>query len=56
MTEREVGIIVDTSGRSRMSEELIAHLRERVESRYYDQPRVIEIVARAILRSRDIYI
>lgn len=43
-------------GQSRMSEELIAVLRQRVDSKYYDQPQVIEIIARAILHSRGVYI
>lgn len=44
-----------TRGPLVMSDELLAALRERVNSRYYDQPHVIEIVARAILMSRGIY-
>jgi hypothetical protein len=35
-----------------MSQELIALLRHRVESRYYDQPQVIDAIARAIVRAR----
>ena len=46
----------DAPGRSRMSEELIEQLRLRVESKYYDDARVIEIIARAILHSRGLYI
>jgi hypothetical protein len=38
-----------------MTDELIAVLRQRVESKYYDQPQVIEIIARAILHSRGLY-
>lgn len=38
-----------------MSEELMALLRQRVAARYYDQPQVIEIIARAILHSRGVY-
>jgi len=38
-----------------MSEELISLLRQRVAARYYDQPHVIEIIARAILHSRGLY-
>jgi hypothetical protein len=33
-----------------MSEELVAFLRHRVATRFYDQPQVIDFVARAILR------
>jgi hypothetical protein len=40
----------------RLSEELIATLRQRVDSRFYDRPDVIEIIARAILCSRGVYI
>lgn len=32
-----------------MSEQLIALLRDRVASRYYDRPEVIDAVARAII-------
>jgi hypothetical protein len=39
----------------RISDELIALLRERVASQYYDHPEVVEVVARAILLSREIY-
>ena len=38
-----------------MSEELIALLRQRVAARYYDQPQVIDVIARAILHSRGVY-
>ena len=44
-----------TRGPLVMSDELLATLRERINSKYYDQPRIIEIVARAILMSRGIY-
>ncbi len=44
------------SGRSRMSDELIATLRRRVEDRYYDQPHIVEIIAQAILHSRGLYL
>jgi hypothetical protein len=40
----------------RLSEELIAALKQRVDSRYYDRPDVIEVIARAILCSRGIYL
>ena len=39
----------------RLSDELIAALRQRVAQDYYGRPEVIEIVARAILHSRFIY-
>ena len=39
----------------RLSDELIAALRQRVAQDYYGRPEVIEIVARAILNSRFIY-
>jgi len=35
--------------RFRMSDELIAALKQRVASNYYGRPEVIEIIARAIL-------
>jgi hypothetical protein len=38
-----------------LSDELIALLRSRVAARYYDQPEVIELIARAILHSRGLY-
>lgn len=44
------------TGRSRMSDELIAALRCRIEERYYDQPHIIEIIAQAILHSRGLYL
>jgi hypothetical protein len=40
----------------RLSEELIASLRQRVDSRYYDKPEIIEVIARAILCSRGVYL
>ena len=39
-----------------MSEEFLAMLRERLAARYYDRPEILEVVARAILRSRDLYV
>jgi hypothetical protein len=45
---------VERQGESPMTEELIALLRYRVATRYYDQPRVIDAVARAILKSQDL--
>lgn len=40
----------------RLSEELIAALRQRIDSRFYDRPEVIEVIARAILCSRGVYL
>lgn len=40
---------------ARMTEELVALLRHRIDARYYDQPQVLEIIARALLHSRGIY-
>ena len=41
-------------GKSPMTDELVALLRDRVATRYYDQPRVIDAMARAILKSQDL--
>jgi MinD-like ATPase involved in chromosome partitioning or flagellar assembly len=38
-----------------MTDELITVLRQRVASQYYDQPKVIEMIARALLHSRGLY-
>jgi hypothetical protein len=38
-----------------MSQELIELLRRRVAAQYYDQPHVIDVIARAILNSRGFY-
>jgi hypothetical protein len=38
-----------------MSDELLALLRQRVAAQYYDQPQVIDVIARAILMSRGLY-
>ena len=32
-----------------MTEELVAQLRDRIATRYYEQPQVIDAMARAIL-------
>jgi hypothetical protein len=45
---------VERQGQSPMTDELVALLRDRVASRYYDQPRVIDTIARAMLKSQDI--
>ena len=36
-------------GQSPMTEELVAQLRDRIATRYYEQPQVIDAMARAIL-------
>jgi hypothetical protein len=48
------GLTVEPS-RVLLSDDLLAILRERVASQYYNQPHVIDVIARAILNSRDIY-
>jgi hypothetical protein len=59
---REIGhdqgppAVVSLPGRSRMSDDLIAALQQRIRDRYYDQPHVIEIIAQAILHSRGLYL
>jgi hypothetical protein len=45
----------DVQGQLLMSKELIELLRQRVAGQYYDQPHVIDIIARAILISRGLY-
>lgn len=45
---------VQRQGQSPMTEELVALLRNRVATGYYDQPRVIDAVARAILKSQEL--
>lgn len=39
----------------RMSDELLRQLRERVASQYYDQPQIIDLIARAILHAHGLY-
>jgi hypothetical protein len=46
---------VEIQGQFLMSDELIDLLRQRVASRYYDQPEIIDLIARAILNSRGLY-
>ena len=48
----KTGIVQKTE--SSMTDELVALLRNRVATRYYDQPRVIDAIARAILKSGDL--
>ena len=45
----------DTMAQVIMTDELIVLLRQRVASQYYDQPKVIEVIARALLHSRGLY-
>lgn len=40
----------------RLTEEILAALRKRVDSKYYDRPEVIEVIARAILCSHYVYL
>jgi hypothetical protein len=40
----------------RLSEDLIVALRQKVDSRYYDRPEIIEVLARASLCSRGVYL
>jgi len=40
----------------RLTEEILAALRQRVDSSYYNRPEVIEVIARAILCSRGVYL
>jgi hypothetical protein len=55
---REVVTTPDIRGQDPMAQltaELVEMLRQRVDSRYYDQPQVLEVIARALLHSRGIY-
>lgn len=56
MTPNSIPTLVRLDNMSRMSEELVAALKQRVASNYYDRPEVIEIIARAILHSRGVYV
>jgi hypothetical protein len=47
--DREVITNSDTGREYPMSPELVALLRHRVATRYYDQPRVVDSIARVIL-------
>ncbi|HEX7939824.1 MAG TPA: hypothetical protein VF483_12630 [Gemmatimonadaceae bacterium] len=40
----------------RLTDEILAALRQRVDSKYYDRPEVIEVIARAILCSHYVYL
>lgn len=47
--------LVTSTALFRLSDELIAALRQRVAGQYYSHPQVIDIIARAILHSRELY-
>jgi len=51
----ETGVKHQSEGTFRMSDELLEVLRQRVAASYYDQPHVIDMIARAILHSRGLY-
>ena len=51
MLVRKATTSAKSPGATRMSEQLIALLRDRVASRYYDRPEVVDAVARAIIAS-----
>ena len=55
MSQTTVLPVIPPNTALRLSDQLIDALRQRVESRYYDQIHVIEVIARAILHSRGIY-
>lgn len=44
----DVSTDVDTQDQPPMSEALVELLRHRVATRYYDQPQVVDAIARAI--------
>jgi hypothetical protein len=51
MSESSPNSAPGREGRLPMTEELVALLRHRVATRYYEQPQVIDAVARAIAGS-----
>ena len=55
LTDRGRVTNAEIQGQFLMSEELIELLRQRVSARYYDEPQVIDVIARAILNSRGLY-
>ena len=55
LTDRGFITNAEIQGQLLMSEELIELLRQRVSAQYYDQPQVIDVIARAILNSRGLY-
>jgi hypothetical protein len=56
LNERRPRTSVEIQGPFLMSDELIELLRERVAQQYYNQPQVIDVIARAILNSRGLYL
>lgn len=56
LSERKIRPSVEIQGLFLMSDELIELLRERVAQQYYDQPQIIDVIARAILNSRGLYL
>ena len=50
--EREVTATITADNERPMSEQLVALVRDRVATRYYDQPQVIDVIARAMVRGR----
>jgi hypothetical protein len=55
MSMSSMGQAYTSPEQHRMTAELVALLRQRVASQYYDQPQVLEVIARAILHSRGVY-
>jgi len=53
--EQDAHMAAQSGGSFRMSEELVLLLRQRVADRYYENPQVVDIIARAILHSRGLY-
>jgi hypothetical protein len=56
LSERKIRPSVEIQGPFLMSDELIELLRERVAQQHYDQPQIVDVIARAILNSRGLYI
>ena len=56
MNSNSIPNLIRRDNMARMSEDLIAALKQRVASNYYDRPEVIEVIARAILHSRGVYV
>ena len=53
--DQDAHMAAQSAGSFRMSEELVQVLRQRVADRTYDNPQVVDIIARAILHSRGLY-
>ena len=47
-SDRPIFRVIPLADGQPLSDELIAQLRARIESRYYDRPEVMEAVARSI--------